>query len=215
VPSPPPRATLDGVASALRPQAGVDLWRFDLDRPMAGALALLSPDERARADRYAFARDRMRFVAGRAALRVVLGAYVEAPPEAIVFELGSHGKPRLPGGPPFSYSSSLGCGLCAVGGTRPLGVDVEELREVPDAAAIAESTFTLEERAAWRAAGGDGCAAFLRVWARKEAVLKALGVGLVGAVDDDDRAEVEVHDVEVDADHVAALAITAAGRPAP
>lgn len=211
MPTPPAstRVALGRVATALRPVAGVDLWRFALDQPMDGAAALLSAEERTRADRYAFARDRTRFVAGRAALRAVLGAYVGAPPQDLVFVLGPHGKPALPGGPEFSYSGSQGCGLCAIGGARPLGVDVEELREIPDAAAIAESTFTPEERAAWRGAGGDGRGAFLRVWARKEAVLKALGVGLVGPVDPAARAAVEVYDVEVDAGHAAALAVAA------
>jgi 4'-phosphopantetheinyl transferase len=215
VPPAPPRLELDG-AVFVRSLAGADLWRIALDRPAPGAAALLSEDERARAARYAFERDRARFVAGRAALRTLLAAYAGRPAQALTFALGAHGKPSLPGGPPFSFSNSQGAALCAVGGGRELGVDLERLRDVPDAAAVARSAFTPAELAAWRAAGGDGRAAFLRIWTRKEAVLKALGLGLGAdpAADAAARAAVEVFDVELDPDHAAALAAVRGDHPA-
>jgi 4'-phosphopantetheinyl transferase len=204
-------AVLEGHAARLPAVsvAGVDLWRIDLDRPIPGALELLTAGERLRADRFVFDRDRVRFVAGRAAQRVILAGYAGGAPEALVFDLGPRGKPHLTTGPPFSYSNSGSCGLLAAGGDRPLGVDVERIREVSDASAVGRSVFTPEEWAAWRAAGGDPCSGFLRVWTQKEAVLKALGLGLGGmeTVTAERRAAVAVFDVDLDPDHVAALAV--------
>ena len=71
--------------------------------------------------------------------------------------------------------------LTSIEDLTEVGVDLEVVREVPEADGIAASTFTAEERAAWAAAGG-GAAGFLRVWTRKEALLKALGVGVFGGV---------------------------------
>jgi 4'-phosphopantetheinyl transferase len=208
---PASRALLDGFATPLPVVVvpGVDIWRIDLDKPIPGAHALLTAEEQARASRFLFDRDRTRYVAGRAALRVVLAGCAGSAPEALSFELGPHGKPRLSAGPPFSYSNSAACGLLAAGGDRELGVDVEQIREVPDAPDVARSAFTPEELAAWRAGGGDPSAGFLRVWTRKEAILKALGLGLVGEdlATAEQRAAVEVFDVDLDPDHVAALAV--------
>jgi 4'-phosphopantetheinyl transferase len=209
-PASPRILALEGTAVHLRAVAGVDLWWIDLDSPVPAAATLLSDAEQARASRFAFERDRARFVVGRAALRAILSAHVGMPAEALAFRLGPHGKPSLPGGPPFSFSNSHGRGLCAVGGDRELGVDLERLRDVADAAGIARSVFTAEEREAWRMAGGDGAGAFLRVWTRKEAVLKALGVGLAGAEDRRDASDlrrIEVLDLYVDPGYAAALAI--------
>ena len=58
---------------------GVRIWLIDLDAPdAADGATLLSSDETARADRFVFERHRHRFVAGRAALRRILGVEVGA-----------------------------------------------------------------------------------------------------------------------------------------
>lgn len=211
----PPTVVAPGVGF-LRTTAGVDLWRVELDAGDPAGAALLDREERERAARFVFERDRRRFVAGRAAVRAILAAYVGRPPGALTFTQGRWGKPALPGGPRFNTSGAQGWGLCGVGeGDRELGVDVEQLRPVPDAASVAASSFTPEERAAWLALGGGDREAFLRIWTRKEAALKALGVGLSGmeaAPGSAIRAalsRVEVVEVDFDAEHVAALAVAA------
>src|SRR5947209_19745515 len=78
----------------------VHVWSVDLDPPTAGAEALaatLSSDERDRAARFHFDRDRRRFVHARGALRSVLAAYVNATPSELSFAYGAHGKPALGG----------------------------------------------------------------------------------------------------------------------
>jgi 4'-phosphopantetheinyl transferase len=186
--------------------AGVDLWRVHLDVADPGAAAILAPEERARAARFALEHHRRRFLVGRATVRRILAGHVGRAPESLAFVAGAHGKPSLPGGPPFSFSNAQGCGLLGVGRAREIGVDLECLREVPDAAGVAGCAFTPDERAAWLAAGGDG-SAFLRVWTRKEAALKALGVGLAGEREATAEATVHVLDLDFYPEHAAALAI--------
>jgi 4'-phosphopantetheinyl transferase len=200
--------------------AGVDLWGVDLDAP--GDEGLLSASETERAGRFAFPRDRRRFAAGRAAVRTILAAYVGAAPAALRIVEGEHGKPTLPGGPRFSFSRSHGLGLCAVASDRDVGVDLERLREIPEAAEIAAALFTPAERASWRDGGGGGGAAFLRVWVRKEALLKAFGLGLpadgAGGLPPG-ASSVEIIDLELVPGCAAALAVVpsrpSAAEPGP
>ena len=187
--------------------AGVELWRIDLDGLAPGADRLLSDAELARAARHTRPLDRDRFVAGRAALRLVLARYGSEAPAGLALQVTPQGKPFLPGGPPFSLSRSGGVALLGVGRDRELGVDLERVREIPEAAGIAARLFGERERAAWRAAGGDRGEAFLRIWTRKEALLKALGLGLAGAQGAPPPEAAELHDLDVAPGHLAALAV--------
>lgn len=161
------------------------LWRVALDRePDALELAWLSDDERARAARFAFARDRRRYLAAHCALRRILAACTARPAGELRFEAGPHGKPALAPPAPacsFNLSHSEEVALIAVAPhDEPVGVDVEMLRELPDAERLAERHYTLRERRELREAapGRARQLAFLRGWTRKEACLKALGSGL-------------------------------------
>ena len=86
---------------------GVRMWLIDLDAPDADAdSALLSSDETARAARFVFDHHRRRFVAGRAALRRILGAEVGRAPETLTFEYSPAGKPSLPTASPVPSTST-------------------------------------------------------------------------------------------------------------
>src|SRR5262245_12891009 len=84
--------------------ATVHVWPVDLDRPAADET--LAPDERERAARFRFERDRLRFVAGRAALRCILALYLGLAPHEVAFEQGTHGKPALAASLVAALSSS-------------------------------------------------------------------------------------------------------------
>ena len=162
------------------------LWRLDLDAAHNEAAAdILSEDERARAARFHFERDRRRFIAGRAALRRILGAYLERAPAALVFALGHHGKPALEDlGLEFNLSHSGGCGLIAVTRGRRIGVDVEGIRTDFACEDIARRFFAPGEVRILAASKPDEyAAAFFRCWTRKEAYVKARGDGLSLALD--------------------------------
>ena len=200
---------------------GVDLWRMILDlqeEELARCWEALSPPDRERARRLSRPEVRRRFVAARAGLRRVLAGYIAVPPCSFLLQEGPHGKPELQEGPRFSLSHSGDLALCAVARDREVGVDVEQLRPVPEADSIARRWFSEEEMAAYRVAADarlDG--AFLRSWTRREAFLKAIGLGLsdaeAGTAIDPERWE--LHEVRPGEGFVGALAVERIrGRPA-
>ena len=151
----------------------VHAWCVDLDAVDAdgGAEAAgLSVDERTRAARFHFARDRARFLGGRAALRHLLAGYAGAEPHALVFAQGAHGKPALPGtGLEFNFSHSGGCAVLAVTRGRRVGVDVEQIRAERATLAMARRFFAPTEAAAVAAAARDEHAEPMR-WSLRELV---------------------------------------------
>ncbi len=164
------------------------IWQTTLDvgSDQAGRLfRLLSDDERARAARFRFDRDRIRYIAGRAQLRLLLAEYVDMPPEQFVFRYGSNEKPSLAGpGPHFNLSHSGALALYAVCADVEVGIDVELYD--PDFAGqrIPERFFSPDEVSALRALPEpEQARGFLELWTRKEAFIKARGDGLSLALD--------------------------------
>ena len=174
---------IDPVAQPL--SAALHVWRIDLDRvPGPAGDADLPEVERTRAARFLHEADRRRYVASRRALRAVLGRVLQRDPATLRFVIDSFGKPQLcdAASLEFNLSHSAGDCLVAVGEGHPVGVDIEVLKPVPDAAALARRHFTAAEQAELaRLAGDERRRAFLVCWTRKEACLKALGVGLSAA----------------------------------
>jgi len=168
----------------------VDVWAVGLEcsEQCAATLgATLSPDERERADRFHFARDRRRFICGRGVLRHLLGAYLDVRPLDIAFSYGTYGKPALSGRGEgllkFNVTHSHELALIAVGDVE-MGVDVEAIRPMPDADDVASRFFSARELAELQALPVTvRDAAFFACWTRKEAYLKALGSGLARPLD--------------------------------
>jgi len=161
------------------------VWRVDLDHVGGpNALRVLSVPERERMLRFRFARDAARYAAGRAALRSILAEYLDVAPERIEIEADEYGRPRLAersrwaGALEFNVSHSENLAVIGITPQGPVGVDVELLRAIPDAAALAERCFTFSERAALdECAKADVDRAFLTCWTRKEATSKGVGMG--------------------------------------
>ena len=150
----------------------------DADITLAEAADLLAADEETRARRFRFDRDRHRFVRARGFLRQVLGQAMDKAPETIVFSYSKTGKPGVDGGPAFNLSHSADRGVVALGGTTPLGVDIEKAdRRMRDLEALAQRCFTPGECAAIDAAP-DPLARFLAFWCAKEARMKMTGEGM-------------------------------------
>lgn len=160
----------------------VELWRVDLDQYRYDPdVAFFSADERGRAERFLFGDDRTRFLAAHHALRRMLGLALCREPGALAFTSDEHGKPRLleARGLEFNLSHSAHECLIGISGRRPIGVDVEIVQPVVDAYALAKRHFTPGEFEQWEQVSVAGRArVFLQGWTRKEACLKALGVGL-------------------------------------
>lgn len=85
----------------------------------------------------------------------------------------------MPNAVAFNLSHAGGLALIAVGGSLPLGVDVEEQKPVPEMEGVAETHFADDERRALFALPeAEQLAAFYRIWTRKEAYVKATGIGI-------------------------------------
>jgi 4'-phosphopantetheinyl transferase len=177
----------------------IHLWRADLEVPddaLARFQRVLSPEEQKRADAFFFERDRRRFAASHGFLRHVLARYLKIPAAQVEIRSGHGGKPEIGQGsltpdsrlltPDVQFNLSHSGPLALVGVTRgrAIGVDVEWLRPMPDAGQLAARYFTAAEQRVLQALPPDEHVhGFFRCWTRKEAYLKARGLGLAMELD--------------------------------
>jgi 4'-phosphopantetheinyl transferase len=187
----------------------VQVWRIRLDAAndeahLASWRKLLSPEELRRADGFHGEGQRSDYVAAHAALRVVLGRYLGMDPAAVKLTVrppavpaGTAAAPTKPallgrervadaaGDLRFNLSHTAGGALIAVAMGREIGVDIERSRPIEDMEAMAHTIFSEGELAPWfELPEGDRLESFYRVWTRKEAYLKAIGLGLYRTLQD-------------------------------
>ncbi|MFZ1685776.1 MAG: 4'-phosphopantetheinyl transferase superfamily protein [Flavobacteriales bacterium] len=140
--------------------------------------ALLDPQEQQRAARFVHDIDRERYVLGHGYLRDVLGAATGQAPQALTFQRGPFGKPTIDAIPlHFNFSDTKDAVLLAIA-HQELGVDIESMSRRVNHERVAEHYFTPEEITDINASP-DRKRRFLDFWTRKEAVLKASGVGIM------------------------------------
>ena len=165
----------------------VHVWCASLERTpnhLQSLWALLSPDERRRAESFYFRKDRDRFVLARALLRIVLGRYLKLNAAEVRFSYSAYGKPALAQGCGtgeirFNLSHSNALALYAVTRGREIGVDIEYIRPELAGEEIAERFFSAAEAEALRRLPAhQRTEAFFNCWTRKEAYIKAIGEGL-------------------------------------
>ena len=170
------------------PAGELHVWQASLDWPPEVAsrlFELLSDDERHRASRYRFERDRSRFIAGRAVLRMLLSRYVREPAADLRFCYGPNQKPQLAcAGPWFNLSHSGRVALFAFSSSAEIGIDIELPTSDVSAERVAEHFFSPAEVCRLRSLPRPlQPRAFLECWTRKEAFIKARGDGLTLALD--------------------------------
>jgi 4'-phosphopantetheinyl transferase len=150
----------------------------------------LAPDECARADDFRFDDPRRRYVIARGTLRRLLGQYLDMQPTVIELASDRNQKPRLAAkhemsGLHFNVSHSGDLAIIGFALGCEVGIDVEQLRDVGHLEQIARRFFHPSETSAVLAAPETARnLAFLRCWTGKEAILKALGTGIVGNLAD-------------------------------
>jgi 4'-phosphopantetheinyl transferase len=168
------------------------IWAVPIDvmsRQQNELRKVLSVEEQARADEFRFDEPAKRFIATRAALRLLLGQYLAARPVDIQFSTQGNNKPRLASiysgaDLRFNVSHSGSLALVAVTVGNEIGVDIEHLRDVSHLEQIAGRYFHTDEIAAILSAEPtDRSATFLRCWTAKEAVLKAIGIGITSSLE--------------------------------
>ena len=167
------------------PAAHALCWRIavgDIDAAAHALLfGLLSAGERVRAERFRAAADRLSFTAAHGTLRLLLAAMLGERPQSLAFAANAWGKPRLvpDRAIEFNMSHSGGIVLTALARHLPIGVDVEAMRPFAERADIVQRYFHPGEAADLATVPpADAEAAFFRCWSRKEAVVKALGLGM-------------------------------------
>lgn len=157
-------------------------WRLrDANASVTPDLSYLSRDEILHYERLRFRKDQLSYATSHGNTRRILAGYLRQSPDSLVFSRGAGGKPLLGGDRAhrlqFNLSHSKSFGLLAVAREQEVGIDVEEPRRIERR--VAERYFSAAEiRELSTLENDDWLQGFLRCWTRKEAVLKAEGVGL-------------------------------------
>ena len=154
----------------------VEIWQLDLDELILSRPDLkahLSAAERARGASFRRALDGARFEIGRGWLRETLAARTNTGAATLTIEIGRRGKPFVPGSDwHFNLAHAGQSAIFALARGRRVGVDIERWHADLPLESLAQRALSPRESSA------SNAAALLRIWTRKEALLKALGCGL-------------------------------------
>ncbi len=160
----------------------IDVWQIDINESLPHIDKLrvvLTPGEIIRANKYLRSTNRDKFIISRGSLRYILSGYLKCPPSDIRFRLTESKKPELDG--PFvsklhfNLSDSADKVVVAIAAS-PVGIDVELINPKFSYHAILNNNFSLHEAAYINIY--DNFKRFFLLWTRKEAILKATGIGL-------------------------------------
>lgn len=215
------------------PESRVDLWIWSLDLDAVTLQRyerVLATEELRRAGRFVFPILAQRFIAAHGRMREILGGFLDQDPASLGFLTNAYGKPELiEGQVHFSLSHTGDLAALAVA-AFPLGLDIEIKR--PVSRDLPERYFSPTERQGLRDLTDEPWRdAFFRCWTRKEAVIKALGLGLSFPLSDFDvsfladapvamtrlagaptaATDWQLHHIEVSSDCVGAIAAARTG----
>ncbi|WP_086998394.1 4'-phosphopantetheinyl transferase family protein [Rhizobium sullae] len=159
----------------------IDIWTWSLDAVDPDLAAMLSSEEIARASRFVQARDCHRFIAGRAGLRRILARYLAVAPRRLGLTYNAFGKPQIAGSNRrqlhFNLSHTETTAMLAVSDHYHVGIDIETIKPLKED--IAGHFFSPKEYMTLKMLAPEAyLQGFYCLWTRKEAFLKALGVGL-------------------------------------
>jgi 4'-phosphopantetheinyl transferase len=175
----------DAPSSVFLEEGAVHVWGWDFDCSESEFLryaSLLSVEELVRQKRFLFKEDRVRYTVCHGIVRILLGNYLGLDPTSLEFTQNKFGRTSvrlqlIPYAISFNLSHTRGLALLAVAKNCEVGVDVEELSPVE--AEIADRYFSDKERLELDSlVGSTWLEGFYRCWTRKEAILKAEGIGL-------------------------------------
>jgi len=158
------------------------VWRVDLNDESIEhqCFRLLSEDERGRAAKFRFEKDRSHFIIARGVLRQVLGQYLSENPVTLTFEYGKNGKPFLPKNIlQFNLSHAGGVALIVLTKNHDIGIDIEVINPKVEVEQVAKHFFAKGEIDSLMSLHEtQRHEAFFNCWTRKEAFIKATGDGL-------------------------------------
>ena len=174
-----PVPSLDGPLTA----SAIHLWLIDYpelssDTPLYHLV--LNDEEQQRASRYLIDSLRHRYIITHGILRSLLAELCDTSPASLPLTTSSYGKPALVDSDiHFNLSYTQRYALIAITRGRPIGVDIEKQRYLKDMNLLAANVFSPAEQQALTGRPDHARQkAFFDIWVRKEAFVKALGIGL-------------------------------------
>jgi 4'-phosphopantetheinyl transferase len=160
----------------------LDIWKIPLPAQSLESLSLhlLQRDELTRFHRFYFSHHKRRYAQAKIALRTILGGYLNQAPETLQFNYNEYGKPELAQTHclQFNVTHSKDMALLAINQSHPIGIDLEYFSARPYHG-IAQHLFSFNEQHQLQQLPISVQAlGFFSVWAQKEALIKAVGLGL-------------------------------------
>ena len=158
----------------------IHIWSADIkisDENEQHLRQILSTDENLAANKFKFPIHRKRYIAARSILRRILSDYVQQDPEKIVFKYSEKKKPYLNSKIQFNVSHSEDLVVYAFTLEHPIGIDIEYM-DADLHLDIAKRFFSKKENQLLQSLSDElRIEYFYRIWARKEALIKATGKG--------------------------------------
>lgn len=168
--------------------ANIDIWLIDLSDTQVYSeevkgkfFSSLDDCEKRKALLFKNSQIQTRYILSHYALRKILSTYIKCEVSDITFKLGKYGKPRLLHYTPmhFSTSRSEDITICAISQKKEIGIDIELSRPINNMDSIVQVALSRKEREAFTLLPAQNkLSVFYRIWTRKEALLKYLGIGL-------------------------------------
>jgi 4'-phosphopantetheinyl transferase len=162
----------------------VHLWKIDFSthcRHEEDFVSLLSEDEKIRANKFKFNKDRLTYIIAKTILRKLIGSYTKLDPKEIQFNYNKQSKPFIDSEIDLKFNLSHSGQKIIIGFTLnyDIGVDVEYNKRQIEIAEISKRFFSVKESTIlMQLSKEDQQAAFYNCWTRKEAFIKAKGGGL-------------------------------------
>lgn len=159
-------------------EIGIDFFKFDEISDIEEYYSFLADSEKERADQLKIKKVFEQFVLTRGRLRRNVAQQLSCTPQELIIDVAEKGKPYLKNfNYQFNVSHTQGSAIIALSPTIQLGIDMENINREVDIFGVAKQLFTKQEQD-FIFNESDQKQAFFYVWTRKEALVKALGLGI-------------------------------------
>ena len=159
----------------------VHVWTASLsisEEQSLSMLTIFSKDEQERAMRFRFPVHRLRYVATHYILRRIISLYTGTTPKSLEFDHTEYKKPYLKTPKDtqlhFNLSHSEDMALYAFTLENPLGIDIEKVKDKYNFDVSDRFFSTAEQDQLAKYSDNEQRDAFFCLWARKEAIIKAI-----------------------------------------
>ena len=161
----------------------IHLWSISLDADKnlpEQCKLFLSEKEKQKIPFFKFKKVQDNFIISQGVLRYLLSRYINKAPHAISIERHKKGKPFVKDAPSLHFNMSNSGNMCvyAFSADGEIGIDLEQIRELPDLDDLIQKNFTAKEISFITQNPKNKSMRFFRFWTFKESYLKAIGEGM-------------------------------------